>query len=100
MDNEVDNNDMNNERTSPRISMEGHSMTVKFGNKQLDVIPLNCSGRGVAFISKELLPVGTQGRYFITEIETGCSSIELNFTVLSVVTRKINEHLIGAQIND
>ncbi|WP_240224605.1 hypothetical protein [Rheinheimera hassiensis] len=96
----VDNNDMNNDRSSPRISMEGHSMTVKTGKKEFKVIPLNCSGRGVAFVSNEFLPVGTQGQYFVTEIETGYSSIELSFTVVSVVTRKINEHLIGALIND
>jgi len=100
MNKEVDDNNMTNDRTSPRISMEGHSMTIKIGNKTFNVIPLNCSGRGVAFVSNEFLPVGTQGRYFITEIDTGYSSIELSFTVVSIVTRKINEHLIGAQIND
>lgn len=91
-------NPFEDRRVSPRLPVTGHKMFVTVNGHTTEVKPLNCSGRGIAFISKTKLLIGTKGSYNLLEISSGYHSVELEFVVVSSVTTKIGQHLIGASL--
>lgn len=79
-----------------RMPVVGHSMTLTVNGQNVPAIPVDYSGFGICFKSKQFLDVGTTGSYFLTEDQTGESSHPCSIKVVRVETLKLDEHIVGA----
>lgn len=79
-----------------RMPVVGHSMTLTVNGQNVPAIPVDYSGFGICFKSKQFLDVGTAGSYFLTEDQTGEHSHPCSIKVVRVETLKLDEHIVGA----